>query len=176
MQRYLWCFNLTSRLETRVFRNFKYSKGEFDYREQWFYTAWTKLLYLDDTQNSNYSHSFTFSSLVGVTFWLLWLLMCELNGGADISTDGRWCYIVYWVVPYPASLKIDWESLKTRLLSACPSCLFSYHFNQHSTTPSPPPIYVLKVWCVDQKGLLHGNQLLLWCLFWLVTTKIEYSF
>ncbi|KAJ1443156.1 putative ACT domain-containing protein ACR9 [Sesbania bispinosa] len=80
---------------------------------------------------------------------------------ADISTDGRWCYIVYWVVPHPASLKVDWESLKTRLLSVCPSCLFSYHFNQQSTTPSPPPIYLLKVWCVDKKGLLHDiNEIL----------------
>jgi len=80
-----------------------------------------------------------------------------LDGDADISTDGRWCYIVFWVLPNPASIKVDWESLKTRLLSVCPSCLFSYHFNQLSTSPSPPLIYLLKVWCVDQKGLLHGD-------------------
>ncbi|KAL2329600.1 hypothetical protein Fmac_017181 [Flemingia macrophylla] len=79
---------------------------------------------------------------------------------ADISTDGRWCYIVYWVVPHPVSLKVDWESLKIRLLSACPSCLFSYYF-KNSTCPSPPPNYLLKVWCVDQKGLLHDvNEIL----------------
>ncbi|KAI4358045.1 hypothetical protein L6164_001954 [Bauhinia variegata] len=74
---------------------------------------------------------------------------------ADISTDGRWCFIVYWVVSHLRSLKVDWQSLKTRLLSACPSCLFSYHFNQQSTTPDPALVYLLKVWVVDQKGLLH---------------------
>ncbi|CAI8612033.1 unnamed protein product [Vicia faba] len=42
---------------------------------------------------------------------------------ADISTDGRWCYIIFWVIPHSESLKVDWESLKTRLLSPCPSCL-----------------------------------------------------
>lgn len=78
---------------------------------------------------------------------------------ADISTDGRWCFIVFWVIPHPASLKIDWENLKTRLLSPCPSCLFSYNFNQRN--PSPPPIYLLKVWIIDQKGLLHDiNEIL----------------
>ncbi|MED6147465.1 hypothetical protein PIB30_044283 [Stylosanthes scabra] len=57
---------------------------------------------------------------------------------------------------------VDWESLKTRLLSACPSCLLTYHLNQQPTTsPSPPPIYLLKVWCIDQKGLLHDiNEIL----------------
>ncbi|XP_057753685.1 ACT domain-containing protein ACR9 [Arachis stenosperma] len=81
---------------------------------------------------------------------------------ADISTDGRWCYIVFWVVPNPSSLTVDWGSLKTRLLSACPSCLLTYHLNQQLTTsPSPPPIYLLKVWLIDQKGLLHDiNEIL----------------
>ncbi|KAI4313176.1 hypothetical protein L6164_026175 [Bauhinia variegata] len=74
---------------------------------------------------------------------------------ADISTDGIWCYIVYWVVSHPRSLKVDWESLKTRFLSVCPSSLSSYYFNQLSTTPARAPVYLLKVWIVDQKGLLH---------------------
>ncbi|KAF3433739.1 hypothetical protein FNV43_RR24842 [Rhamnella rubrinervis] len=74
---------------------------------------------------------------------------------ADFSTDGRWCYIVLWVVPSPSSLIVDWESLKTRLLSACPSCLFSFYLNQQSTGPSSSPLYLLKFWYLDQKGLLH---------------------
>ncbi|WVZ08117.1 hypothetical protein V8G54_021463 [Vigna mungo] len=91
---------------------------------------------------------------------------------ADISTDGRWCYIVFWVLPHPASVKVDWESLKTRLLSACPSCLFSHHFNQLSTSPSPPPIYLLKVWCLDQKGLLHDiNEIL--CNLELIIQRVK---
>ncbi|CAI8614651.1 unnamed protein product [Vicia faba] len=80
---------------------------------------------------------------------------------ADISTDGRWCYIIFWVIPHSESLKVDWESLKTRLLSPCPSCLFSYHFKQQSANPSPNQIYLLKVWIFDQKGLLYDiNEIL----------------
>ncbi|XP_062154052.1 ACT domain-containing protein ACR9 [Alnus glutinosa] len=74
---------------------------------------------------------------------------------ADFSTDGRWCYIVLWVVPHESSVRVDWESLKSRLLSVCPSCLFSYYFNQHANGTSPPPLYLLKFWCLDQKGSLH---------------------
>lgn len=70
----------------------------------------------------------------------------------DLSTDGRWCYLVLWVVPH---VKVDWESLKKRLLSVCPSCLFSFDFNQHSSGSSLAPLYMLKVFSLDQKGLLH---------------------
>ncbi|XP_041000487.1 ACT domain-containing protein ACR9-like [Juglans microcarpa x Juglans regia] len=73
----------------------------------------------------------------------------------DFSKDGRWCYVVLWVVPHDSSLKVDWESLKTRLLSVCPSYLFSYYFNQQSNHPSPSPVYLLKIWCLDQTGSLH---------------------
>lgn len=73
----------------------------------------------------------------------------------DFSTDGRWCYIVLWVVPHDSSLRIDWVGLKSRLLSACPSCLFSYYFNLHPSGTSPSPLYLLKFWCLDQKGSLH---------------------
>ncbi|KAK7295705.1 hypothetical protein RJT34_18616 [Clitoria ternatea] len=91
---------------------------------------------------------------------------------ADISTDGKWCYIVNWVVPHPTSVIVDWESLKARLLSACPSCIVSYHFNQHSTSPSPPPIFLLKVWVVDQKGLLHDiNEIL--CNLQLIIQRVK---
>ncbi|GFZ14891.1 ACT domain-containing protein [Actinidia rufa] len=38
----------------------------------------------------------------------------------DFCTDGNWCYIVLWTVPQPSSLRVDWESLKTRLQAACP--------------------------------------------------------
>lgn len=81
----------------------------------------------------------------------------DFDGVVDISTDGRWCYVVYWVVPHPKSLLVDWESLKSRLLSTCPSCLFSYYFSQQSSSPSPALIYLLKVWVIDQKGVLHGK-------------------
>ncbi|XP_009337598.2 ACT domain-containing protein ACR9 isoform X1 [Pyrus x bretschneideri] len=74
----------------------------------------------------------------------------------DFSTDGRWCYIVLWVVPHHESLKVDWERLKDRLSSACPSSrFFSFYLNQISNVPTPSPVYLLKLWCHDQRGSLH---------------------
>ncbi|KAL3523794.1 hypothetical protein ACH5RR_016628 [Cinchona calisaya] len=70
------------------------------------------------------------------------LVVIILN--ADFSTDGKWCYIVLWVVPRPSSLTIDWESLKNWLLPVCPSCLISFYSNQQSTASPPPQVYLLK--------------------------------
>ncbi|CAA7029032.1 unnamed protein product [Microthlaspi erraticum] len=74
---------------------------------------------------------------------------------ADFSTDGRWCYIVFWVTPDHSSPKLDWDSLKNRLLSACPSCLGSFYFCLESNVSKPPSLYLLKFFCRDRKGLLH---------------------
>lgn len=61
-----------------------------------------------------------------------------------------------WVVPNNSSLKVDWESVKERLLSACPSsCFYSVYLNIQSDVPSPSPVYLLKFWCFDQRGSLH---------------------
>ncbi|XWS66018.1 hypothetical protein CRYUN_Cryun05aG0164100 [Craigia yunnanensis] len=82
---------------------------------------------------------------------------------ADFSTDGRWCYIVFWLIPNVSnSSKIDWESLKNRLVSMCPSCLVPlYYFNYHQggngngNSTHSSSIYLLKLCCLDRKGLLH---------------------
>lgn len=82
---------------------------------------------------------------------------------ADFSTDGRWCYIVFWLIPnVSSSSKIDWESLKNRLFSLCPSCLIPfYHFNYqqggsgNGNSTHSSPVYLLKLCCLDHKGLLH---------------------
>ncbi|PSS33286.1 ACT domain-containing protein [Actinidia chinensis var. chinensis] len=73
----------------------------------------------------------------------------------DFCTDGNWCYIVLWTIPQPSSWRVDWESLKTRLQSACPSCLMSFYFNQQSNGSRTSTWYMLKMFCVDRKGLLH---------------------
>ncbi|XP_071710741.1 ACT domain-containing protein ACR9-like [Rutidosis leptorrhynchoides] len=73
----------------------------------------------------------------------------------DFSTDGKWCYIVLWVVSRPSSLKIDWESLKKRLLACCPSFLPAFYLNQLPNRSKPASIYVLKVFSLDRKGLIH---------------------
>lgn len=75
----------------------------------------------------------------------------------DISTDGIWCYIVLWVVPHSSSI-IRWTNLKNRLMLECPSCSVSFYFNQLSTRPTCSPVYLLKLFCLDRKGLLHGNR------------------
>ncbi|KAL8166812.1 hypothetical protein V2J09_008311 [Rumex salicifolius] len=75
----------------------------------------------------------------------------------DVSTDGRWCYIMLWVFPHASSLTTDWASLETRLLSVCPSCLIPFYISQQpSGGSSHPSLYVLKLFCTDQKGLLHA--------------------
>lgn len=85
---------------------------------------------------------------------------------ADICTDGNWCYIVLWTVPQLSSLQVDWESLKTRLMSACPSCLMSFYFNQQFNGSAPSTLYILKVFCLDRKGLLHGENKCLSLVWW----------
>ncbi|GAV76086.1 ACT domain-containing protein [Cephalotus follicularis] len=80
--------------------------------------------------------------------------LCVTRG--DFTTDGRWCYVVLWVVPNPSSHTVDWESLKNRLFSVCPSCLVSFYFNQQSNnSSSASTLYLLKFCCLDRKGLLH---------------------
>ncbi|KAJ9553360.1 hypothetical protein OSB04_017405, partial [Centaurea solstitialis] len=73
----------------------------------------------------------------------------------DFSTDGKWCYIVLWVVARPISLKVDWESFKNRIVSCCPSCLPAFYLNQLSGSSKSPPLYLLKVFSLDRKGLIH---------------------
>ncbi|KAJ0962351.1 hypothetical protein J5N97_030179 [Dioscorea zingiberensis] len=70
----------------------------------------------------------------------------------DLCTDGRWCYVLFWVVPRSSSAIVQWTNLKNRLVSACP------------TYPTPiidlldpmkSQVYLLKLFSVDRKGLLH---------------------
>ncbi|KAK4799740.1 hypothetical protein SAY86_025105 [Trapa natans] len=73
----------------------------------------------------------------------------------DVSTDGKWCYIVLWVV---GKGDTRWDLLKKRLVGACPS------FSSASTItfygyevqpPGPPEVFLLKFCCHDRRGLLH---------------------
>lgn len=73
----------------------------------------------------------------------------------DISTDGKWCYIVLWVTPHARSPAVRWPNLKERLLSVCPSCSVSFYLNQPSSHTTPSPVYLLKYCSLDRKGLLH---------------------
>ncbi|KAL4575112.1 hypothetical protein LXL04_021953 [Taraxacum kok-saghyz] len=79
----------------------------------------------------------------------------------DFSTDGKWCYVILWVIPRPISLKIDWESLKKRLVACCPSFLPAFYIDQFSCSSKSPPLYLLKVFSLDRKGLIHDVTKLL---------------
>ncbi|CAA7390854.1 unnamed protein product [Spirodela intermedia] len=71
----------------------------------------------------------------------------------DMSTDGRWCYVVFWVV---GSGTTRWGLLKKRLLGVCPSVaagIYSYCFGQ--VEPREPQVFLLKIFCNDRLGLLH---------------------
>ncbi|CAK7331604.1 unnamed protein product [Dovyalis caffra] len=73
----------------------------------------------------------------------------------DVSTDGKWCYIVVWVVPRARSI-IRWTNLKNRLLYVCPSWSVSFYWNQQQPAQSKScPVYLLKFVSLDRKGLLH---------------------
>ncbi|KAG8504124.1 hypothetical protein CXB51_002501 [Gossypium anomalum] len=53
----------------------------------------------------------------------------------DVSTDGKWCYIVFWVIPKPI-IKWDtcrWELLKNRLIGTCPSCSSAFGISYYSS-------------------------------------------
>ncbi|XP_045805329.1 ACT domain-containing protein ACR9-like [Trifolium pratense] len=71
----------------------------------------------------------------------------------DVSTDGMWCYIVLWVIPQSVLLPMSYSYLKDRLQAICPPCLASFYLVQKPTTSSP--VYLLKLSCLDRKGLLH---------------------
>ncbi|CAI8602492.1 unnamed protein product [Vicia faba] len=73
----------------------------------------------------------------------------------DVSTDGKWCYIVFWVV---GKQKTRWSLLKKRMVEACPSCSSASGISYYCSDlgPSKPPdVFLLKFCCHDRKGLLH---------------------
>lgn len=72
----------------------------------------------------------------------------------DLSTDGKWCYVVLWVVPHSSSPAIRWANLKERLISMCPSCSLSYYYSPPAAGKSSP-LYLLKFCCLDRRGLLN---------------------
>ncbi|CAL9148190.1 unnamed protein product [Musa hybrid cultivar] len=78
--------------------------------------------------------------------------LCITRG--DVSTDGRWCYVVFWVVKLSASMNIQWGNLKNRLMSICPSCSIPFYFDLVNP-PTSAQVYLLKLFSVDRKGLLH---------------------
>lgn len=77
--------------------------------------------------------------------------LCITRG--DVSTDGKWCFVVLWVVPCSSKINIQWTSLKNRLLSICPSNPIPFYYAD--TRPTISQVYLLKLFSIDRKGLLH---------------------
>ncbi|QCE06071.1 ACT domain-containing protein ACR10-like [Vigna unguiculata] len=92
----------------------------------------------------------------------------------DVSTDGKWCYIVFWVV---GKHKTRWSLLKTRLIEACPSCSsasgISYYRSELQPS-KPPDVFLLNFCCHDRKGLLHDVTEVL-CELELTIKKVKVS-
>ncbi|CAI8614659.1 unnamed protein product [Vicia faba] len=92
----------------------------------------------------------------------------------DVSTDGRWCYIVFWVV---GKENARWSLLKKRLIAACPPFSSAFAFSYYSThlhSPKPPDLFLLKFCCKDRKGLLHDVTEVL-CELELTIQKVKVS-
>ncbi|XP_057534894.1 ACT domain-containing protein ACR10 [Amaranthus tricolor] len=74
----------------------------------------------------------------------------------DFATDGRWCYIVLWVIGKPET---KWGLVKKRLVGACPSCYsasgISYYREEFLKPPRSPDVFLVKLCCHDRRGLLH---------------------
>ncbi|KAG4982178.1 hypothetical protein AAZX31_10G055700 [Glycine max] len=92
----------------------------------------------------------------------------------DVSTDGKWCYIVFWVV---GKQRTRWSLLKKRLIEACPSCSSASGISYYRSDlqPSKPSdVFLLNFSCHDRKGLLHDVTEVL-CELELTIKKVKVS-
>ncbi|XP_020212291.1 ACT domain-containing protein ACR10 [Cajanus cajan] len=92
----------------------------------------------------------------------------------DVSTDGKWCYIVFWVV---GKQRTRWSLLKKRLIQACPSCSSASgisYYRSEVQPPQPPNVFLLKFSCHDRQGLLHDVTEVL-CELELTIKKVKVS-
>ncbi|KAF5747862.1 hypothetical protein HS088_TW05G00591 [Tripterygium wilfordii] len=92
----------------------------------------------------------------------------------DVSTDGKWCYIVFWVVGKPTT---RWSLLEKRLLGVCPSCSSAsgiFYYRAELQPPKPPDVFLLTLCCYDRRGLLHDVTEVL-CELELTIKKVKVS-
>ncbi|KFK36561.1 hypothetical protein AALP_AA4G139300 [Arabis alpina] len=76
----------------------------------------------------------------------------------DVSTDGKWCYLVFWVIGKPNT---RWNLLKMRLVEASPSFSWAFGISRCYLPDSEllssklPDLFLLKLACSDRTGLLY---------------------
>ncbi|KAF7148999.1 hypothetical protein RHSIM_Rhsim03G0089900 [Rhododendron simsii] len=92
----------------------------------------------------------------------------------DVSTDGKWCYVVFWVIGKPNT---RWGLLKNRLMGVCPSCSSAsgmLFYRSELQPPKPPDVFLLKFCCRDRRGLLHDVTVVL-CELELTIKRVKVS-
>ncbi|EOY18826.1 ACT-like superfamily protein isoform 2, partial [Theobroma cacao] len=76
--------------------------------------------------------------------------------------DGKWCYVVLWVV---GKTNTRWDLLEKRLLEVCPSYFSTSgidYYQPANQQPKPLDVFLLKFWCsCYRKGLLNDVTLVL---------------
>ncbi|WOL05834.1 hypothetical protein Cni_G14565 [Canna indica] len=72
----------------------------------------------------------------------------------DVSTDGKWCYIVFWVEER-GGRPTRWGLLKKRLLAACPAVSGLFGLQELAVPEPAPQVFLLKFSCYDRMGVLH---------------------
>ncbi|KAA8518703.1 hypothetical protein F0562_016523 [Nyssa sinensis] len=91
-----------------------------------------------------------------------------------MSTDGKWCYIVFWVIGKPST---RWGLLKKRLIGVCPPCSSASgmsFYRSELQPPKHPDVFLLKFECQDRRGLLHDVTEVL-CELELVIKRVKVS-
>ncbi|XP_047334840.1 ACT domain-containing protein ACR10-like [Impatiens glandulifera] len=92
----------------------------------------------------------------------------------DVSTDGKWCYILFWVTGNEST---RWSLLKKRLIEVSPSCSSASGIAFYKSEPplDPPDVFLLKFFCHDNRhGLLHDVTVVL-CELELVIKRLKIS-
>uniref|UniRef100_A0A453GZ89 ACT domain-containing protein ACR n=1 Tax=Aegilops tauschii subsp. strangulata TaxID=200361 RepID=A0A453GZ89_AEGTS len=99
----------------------------------------------------------------------------------DMSTDGRWCYIVLWVAASRRGRPpVAWDLLKERLVDLCPvpapfGVDSAYLAAAGLQEPAgEPQVFLLKFCCYDRMGLLHDVTCVL-CEMELTIRRVKVS-
>lgn len=79
----------------------------------------------------------------------------------DLSTDGHWCFLVFWVLPrVRAGKSVKWSLLKQRMAAACPSS--EPVFLPIQTPLKEKEVYLFKITSADRSGFLNDVTQALW--------------
>ncbi|KAF7046917.1 hypothetical protein CFC21_055908 [Triticum aestivum] len=104
----------------------------------------------------------------------------------DMSTDGRWCYIVLWVAASRRGRPpVAWDLLKERLVELCPVpapfgvdtaylAAAGLRGDGLALAAGEPRVFLLKFCCYDRMGLLHDVTCVL-CEMELTIRRVKVS-